>query len=77
MKKIIKILNDYRYEVVIGEKHINLEDCYDVFIIYDRTDITVETLREVDVYIMQIFLQLIVEIENGSDKKWKLRLIKS
>ena len=63
MKEIIKILNDYGYEVVISKEYINLEDSPDVFITYDREDRTVKTLRKVDVYIMEKFIQLIAEIE--------------
>lgn len=63
MNKIIKILNDYNYKVLIGEEYINLYDPYDVVIIYDRNNRTVQTLRNVDVYITEKFIQLIAEIE--------------
>lgn len=65
MKEIIKILNDYGYEVVISKEYINLEDPYDVFIIYDKEDRTVQTLKKVDSYIMEKFIQLIAEIETS------------
>lgn len=63
MKKIIKILNDYGYEVLISQEYIELTvyDTDDFLIIYDRKDKTVQTLRKVDVYIMEKFIQLIAE----------------
>ena len=63
MTKIIKILNDCGYKVVVGKEYINLEDSYELFIIYDKDDRTVQLCRKGNVYIMEKFIQLIAEIE--------------
>lgn len=64
MNKIIKILNDYGYDVVIGKENVYIDDSDgNIFISYDRDDRVIHTSKKVDVYIMEKFIQLIVEIE--------------
>lgn len=69
MNKIIKILNDNGYEVVIGKEkvYINNSDGY-IFISYDRENKKIQAGIGTDVYIMEKFVQLIVEIEKENDK---------
>lgn len=64
MTKIIKILNDYGYDVVIGPEIVYIDDSDgDIFISYDRDDRVIYTSKKGDIYIMGKFIQLIAEIE--------------
>lgn len=63
MTKIIKIINDHDYKVLIDKEYIKLYNLYDVVIIYDRNERKIETLSNIDIYIVEKFVQLISEVE--------------